>query len=60
MSPQLPPRVLVKTWLEIIKDDEAPLLIKQERIMVIMYHFESMESAYDYVKYNQSVYKRAS
>ena len=60
MKQQLPPRVLVKTWLEIMSDDEIPLLTRQQRTKVIIEYFNSVESAYIYVQHNQPAFRRAS
>jgi len=60
MNKQLPPWALVKTWLDIIQQDEIPLFIKQKRLKVIIYYFGSIEFADMYVEQNQHCYKQAS
>lgn len=53
MNQQLPPWALVKTWLDIIQQEEIPLFIKQKRLKVIIYYFGSIEFADMYVEQNQ-------
>lgn len=60
MNQQLPPWVLVKTWLEIIQQDEMPLPIKQKRIKLLTYFFGSIVYADKYVEQSQHNYKKAS
>lgn len=59
MNSQLPPRVLVKTWLEIIKDNEIPPFAIQQRTKIIIDYFGSIELAYMYIEHNKSEYKKA-
>ena len=60
MNQPLPPWALVKTWLDIIKQDEIPAPIKQKRIKMLTYFFGSIEFADMYVEQNQYNYKKAS
>jgi hypothetical protein len=60
MRNQLPPWALVKTWLDIIQQEEIPLFIKQKRLKVITYYFGTVEFADMYVEQNQHCYKQAS
>jgi len=57
---ELPPWALVKTWLEIIQQEDIPLLIRQKRIKMITYYFGSIELADMYVEQNQHNYKKVS
>jgi hypothetical protein len=45
MNQPLPPWALVKTWLDVIQQDEIPAHIKQKRIKMILYFFGSIEYA---------------
>ena len=60
MNQQLPPWALVKTWLDIIQQEEIPLAVKQKRIKIITYYFGSIEFADMYVEQHQDFYKKAS
>jgi hypothetical protein len=48
----LPPWALVKTWLDIIQQEEIPLLIRQKRLKMITYYFGLSKSAINYVEAN--------
>jgi hypothetical protein len=60
MNQELPPWALVKAWLDILKQEEIPLLIRQKRLKMITYYFGSIEFADMYVEHNQHHYKKAS
>jgi hypothetical protein len=60
MNQPLPPWSLVKAWLDIIQQEEIPLLIRQKRLKMITYYFGSIEFADMYVEQNQHNYKKAS
>jgi hypothetical protein len=53
MNQKLPPWALVKTWLDILQQDEVPLPIKRKRIKMLAYFFGSIEYADMYVEQNQ-------
>jgi hypothetical protein len=60
MDPQLPPWALVKTWLDIIQQEEIPLPVRQKRTKILTYYFGSIEFADMYVDQHQHCYKEAS
>ena len=60
MNQPLPPWSLVKTWLDIIQQEDIPLPIRQKRSKLISYYFGSIELADMYVEQNQNSYKKAS
>lgn len=60
MNQELPPWALVKAWLDIIKQEEIPLSVKQKRTKILIYYFGSIEFADIYVELNQHNYKKAS
>jgi hypothetical protein len=60
MNQQLPPAILVKTWLDIIHYQETPLCIKRKYIKEIIYYFGSIEFADMYLEQHQHSFKKAS
>lgn len=60
MNQQLPPAILVKTWLDIIQYQEIPLFIKRKCVKEIIHYFGSTEFADMYVEQQQHSYKKAS
>ena len=60
MNQKLPSWALVKTWLDIIQQEEIPLSVKQKRTKILIYYFGSIEFADVYVEQNQHNYKKAS
>ena len=60
MDQQLPPPVLVKTWLNVIYSRDMPLGIVNERTKSLCYYFGSLELAYMYVEQNGFDQKKAS
>jgi hypothetical protein len=60
MNQPLPPWSLVKTWLDIIQQEEISLSVKQKRTKILIYYFGSIELADMYVEQNQHNYKKAS
>jgi hypothetical protein len=59
MNQKFPPWALVKTWLDIIQEDEISRPIKQKRIKMLTCFFGSIEFADMYVEQNQHNYKKA-
>jgi hypothetical protein len=47
---QLPPIALTRVWLAIIKDDQVPQSIIQNRISLLNKHFGSVEIASMYIE----------
>lgn len=60
MNQQLPPWALVKTWLDILQQEDIPLPVIQKRTKLITYYFGSIEFADMYVEQQQHSYKKAS
>jgi hypothetical protein len=60
MNQQLPPWALVKTWLDILQQEEIPQSVKHKRIKLLTYYFGSIEFADMYVEQHQHCYKKAS
>ncbi|MBL4823299.1 MAG: hypothetical protein JKX90_07230 [Colwellia sp.] len=60
MNQELPPWALVKAWLNIIQQEKIPISVKQKRIKILLYYFNSIEFAELYVEQNQHNYKNAS
>lgn len=60
MNQQLPPWALVKTWLDIIQQEEIHSSVKQKRLKILIYYFGSIELADMYVDQHQHDYKKAS
>jgi len=60
MNQQLPPWALVKTWLDIIQQNDIPSSVKQKRTKILIYYFGSIEFADMYVEQHQHCYKEAS
>ncbi|MFT6506887.1 MAG: hypothetical protein ACJAUK_000976 [Colwellia polaris] len=60
MNQSLPPWSLVKTWLDILQQEELPLFIKQQRKKLLIYYFGSIEFADMYVDQHQHYYKEVS
>jgi hypothetical protein len=53
MNQQLPPWALVKTWLEIILQEDITEHVKDKRHKMLTYYFGSIELADMYVEQNQ-------
>lgn len=60
MKQQLPPCALVKTWLDIIQQEDIPEHIKDKRNKMLIYYFGSIEFADLYVEQHQHCDKKAS
>lgn len=60
MDQQLPPPILVTTWLNVIHSEDMPLDIVNERTKSLCYYFGSIELAYVYVEQNQFNQKQVS
>ncbi|UUO25456.1 hypothetical protein FGD67_21235 [Colwellia sp. M166] len=60
MNQQLPPWTLVKTWLEIIQQEDITEHVKGKRHKMLTYYFGSIELAGMYVEQNQHHFKKAS
>lgn len=60
MYQELPPPVLVETWLDIIKNKDMPIYIINKRTKLITYFFGSVEFAYRYIKQSQFNHQKAS
>jgi len=60
MNQQLPPWALVKTWLEIILQEDITEHVKDKRHKMLTYYFGSIELADMYVEQNQHNFKKAS
>lgn len=60
MNQELPPWALVKTWLDIIQQEDIPEHVKDKRHKMLIYYFSSVEFADMYVDQNQHNYKKAS
>lgn len=60
MDQQLPPPILVTTWLNVIHSEDMPLDIVNERTKSLCYYFGSIELAYVYAEQNQFNQKQVS
>lgn len=60
MNQSLPPWSLVKTWLDILQQEELPLFIIQKRKKLLIYYFGSIEFAGMYVDQHQHYFKEVS
>jgi hypothetical protein len=49
MKPQLPPRSLVKVWIEIQHQDTYQN-VKEERLKMIKHYFGSLDTAIKYIE----------
>lgn len=60
MTQPRPPWTLVKTWLEIIQNEDIPPFVKQKRKKLLDYYFGSIELANMYVEQHQDCYQKVS
>ncbi|ARD43824.1 hypothetical protein A3Q33_05560 [Colwellia sp. PAMC 21821] len=60
MYQELPPPVLVETWLDIINNKDMPIYIINKRTKLINYFFGSVEFACRYIKQSQFNHQKAS
>jgi hypothetical protein len=60
LNQTLPSWEFVKTWLDVIQQDEIPAPINQKRIKMLLYFFGVIECAYMYVAPSQHNYKKVS
>ena len=60
MVQKLPPWALVKTWLDILQQEEIPSSVKLKRTKILIYYFGSIDLADMYVEQHQYCYKKAS
>jgi hypothetical protein len=58
--PELPPLTLVKTWLEVVQQQDVPVNIRAKRNKLLSYYFGSIQQAQKYVEENDDFSQLAS
>ena len=47
---ELPPLALIKTWLEVVEQQDMPISVREKRSKLLNYYFGSKELANSYVE----------